>query len=100
MRRSMSQKTRPAPWRANASAVVVKVNDGTITVSPGPRSSSIADSSRAAVHEVVSSTSSAPVSSASSAAVRCANAPPEDGVAAAHRLLDVLELAALQGRVG
>ena len=60
------------PARAKASAVVVNVNDGTITVSPGPRSSSIAESSRAAVHEVVISTSAAPVCSASSAAARAA----------------------------
>ena len=58
----MSQKRMRAPSRTKASAVEVNVNDGTITVSPGSRSSSIADSSSAAVHEVVSSTSAAPVS--------------------------------------
>ena len=56
-RGSMSQKSRPAPCRANARPVLVKVNDGTMTVSPSCRSISIADSSRAAVHEVVISTS-------------------------------------------
>ena len=76
--RSMSQKTSPAPWRANASAVVVKVKEGTMTVSPGSRSSSIAESSRAAVHEVVSSTSSAPVCSARSAVARSVKFPPEE----------------------
>jgi hypothetical protein len=62
VRGSMSEKRMRAPSRTKASAVEVKVNDGTITVSPGRRSRSIADSSSAAVHEVVSSTSEAPVS--------------------------------------
>ena len=79
VRGSMSQKTRRAPWRAKASAVVMNVNDGTMTVSPGFRSRSIADISSAAVHDVVSSTSSAPISSASSCAARVENSPPEAG---------------------
>jgi hypothetical protein len=79
VRGSMSQKTRPAPWRANASPVLVKVKDGTITVSPSSRSSSIADSSRAAVHDVVISTSAEPVSARRIAAARRANSPPDAG---------------------
>ena len=79
MRGSMSQNSSRAPCRANASAVLVNVNDGTTTVSPGSRSSIIADSSSADVHEVVSSTSWAPVSSASSTEARAANSPPEAG---------------------
>ena len=75
----MSQKTSRAPCRTYASAVVVKVNDGTTTVSPGPMSSSIADSSIADVHDVVSSTSSAPVTSARIAAARAENSPPFPG---------------------
>ena len=78
----------------------MNVKDGTITVSPGARSSSMADSSRAAVHEVVISTSSAPVCSASSAAVRSANAPPEDGCPLADGFLHVLELTALDRGAG
>jgi hypothetical protein len=74
----MSQNRIRAPWRAKASAVEVKVNDGTTTVSPGRRSSSIADISKAAVHEVVSSTSSAPVSCRSRSPTRVANGPDED----------------------
>jgi hypothetical protein len=73
----MSQNTRPAPWRANASPVLVKVNDGTMTVSPSCRSISIADSSRAAVHEVVISASAEPVWALSTSAALLANSPPE-----------------------
>jgi hypothetical protein len=69
----MSQNRSLAPCLANASAVVVNVKEGTTTVSPGPRSSIIAESSRADVQDVVSSTSAAPVSSASSAAARAEN---------------------------
>ena len=72
----MSQNRIRAPCRANASALVVNVNDGTITVSSGPRSSSIALSSSAVVHEVVSSTSSAPVSACRIAPARLENGPP------------------------
>src|SRR5680860_1722533 len=74
----MSQKRIRAPWRANASAVVVKVKEGTMTVSLGFRWSSIADSSRAEVHDVVSTTSSAPVCSVSNLAADAVNGPPEE----------------------
>ena len=63
------------PARANASAVVTKPNDGTTTVSPGPRSSSRAVISSAAVHDVVSRTSCAPSSSCSRPAARAENGP-------------------------
>ena len=78
VRGSMSQKRMRAPWRTKASAVEVNVNDGTITVSPGPRSSSIADSSSAAVHDVVSSTSAAPVSACRISTALRLNCPLED----------------------
>ena len=51
----MSAKTGFAPRRAKALAVETKVNDGTITSSPGLRSSSRAAISRAWVQLVVSS---------------------------------------------
>ncbi len=73
----MSQKRMRAPCRAKARALVVNVNDGTTTVSSGPRSSSIALSSSAVVHEVVSSTS-APVSSCRIAPTLLANGPPAE----------------------
>ena len=73
---SMSQKRIRAPWRAKARALLVKVNDGTTTVSPGPRPSSRQLSSRASVHEVVSSTSSAPVTCCRSWPVRFEKGPP------------------------
>ena len=60
--------------------MVVNVNDGTMTVSSGPRSSSIADSSSAEVQEVVSSTSSAPVRLREERAPPGSRSPPpEDG---------------------
>ena len=55
--------------------MVTKPNDGTTTVSPGPTSSSIADISSAAVHEVVSRTSAAPVSARSTSATSAENGP-------------------------
>jgi hypothetical protein len=73
----MSQKRMRAPCRANARALVVNVNDGTTTVSPGPRSSSIALSSSAEVQEVVSSTSE-PVSSFRIEPTRLENGPNEE----------------------
>ncbi len=74
----MSQKISLAPRLAKASALVEKVNDGTITVSPGWRSSSSAVSSRAAVHEVVSMTSCAPASSCRIVAARLLNGPDDE----------------------
>ena len=74
----MSQNLIFAPCRTNASAVVVNVNDGTITVSPGWRSSIRAVSSRADVHEVVSSTSWALNSASRISSARLTNSPPDD----------------------
>ena len=74
----MSQKTSSAPRLAKASALVENVNEGTTTVSPGWRSRSIADSSSAAVQEVVSMTSWAPESSWRMAAARLLKGPDED----------------------
>ena len=61
----MSTKTGRAPRSTNAFAVETNVNDGTITSSPGPMSSSSAAISRACVQDVVSSTRRAPRSSSS-----------------------------------
>ena len=52
----MSTKTMRAPMTAKAFAEDTKVNDGTITWSPASKSSSNAESSRAAVQDVVRST--------------------------------------------
>ena len=49
-----------APARTKARALVTKVKDGTITVSPGCRSSNKADISRALVQDVVKRTSAEP----------------------------------------
>ncbi len=73
----------------------MKVNDGTITVSPGCRSSSIADSSSAAVHDVVISTSAAPVSAREQLGGAPGELPAGGEVPAARGLLDVVELASL-----
>ena len=71
----MSQKRSLAPWRAKAVAVDVKVNDGTITTSPGSMSSSMADISSASVHDVVSSTSTASCQSRRMSCARALNSP-------------------------
>ncbi len=63
----MSMKTGRAPRNTNAAAVETKVNDGTITSSPGWISSSSAAISSECVQEVVSSTLGAPKISSSSA---------------------------------
>ena len=55
----MSTKTGVAPRIAMAVAVEVNVKRGQITSSPGPRSSRIAASSRAWVHDGVVSTAGA-----------------------------------------
>ena len=81
----MSQKISRAPRAAKARALVEKVNDGTITVSPGWRSSRSADSSRAAVQEVVSMTSWAPESACRTSRARALNGP-DDEVCPSRRL--------------
>src|SRR3954464_8001775 len=75
---STSQKSTRAPCRTKASAVVTKVNDGTITVSPGWRSSTIALSSNAEVHEVVRRTPAPPISSRMTSPARLENEPPDE----------------------
>ena len=62
---STSTKTIFAPRSTKALAVLTKVNDGTMTSSPGFTSSSSAASSMAEVPEVVSSALQAPVISSS-----------------------------------
>ena len=74
----MSQKSSRAPERANARAEVVNVNEGTTTESPGCRSSKRADSSSAEVHEVVSNTSSAPISTRSASPALTENSPDDE----------------------
>src|SRR5512140_421987 len=56
----MSMKTRRAPRRRYALVVLTNVKEGTITSSPGFRSSNRADISSAWVHEVVRRTFGAP----------------------------------------
>ena len=75
---SMSAKRIRAPCLAKARAVVVNVKDGTMTESPGPMSSIIADSSSAEVHDVVSNVSAAPVASVRISAARLEKGPPEE----------------------
>ncbi len=62
-----SQKTGLAPRRTKALTVETKVNDGTMTSSPGPMSSSRAAISSACVQEVVSSAFGTPSVCSSSA---------------------------------
>ena len=70
-----STNTVVAPRRQNALAVEQKVNEGTITSSPGPRSSSIADMSSAWVHDVVSKAAGALTIFVSSVLARSVNGP-------------------------
>ena len=61
----MSANTGLAPRSTKALAVETNVNDGTMTSSPGLRSSSSAAISRACVQEVVSSALGAPTACSS-----------------------------------
>ena len=90
---SMSAKRIVAPARANANAVVTKVNEGTITTSPGPMSSSSADSSSASVHDVVSKTSAGAELLREQCRHPRREATTARGVVAVDRLGDVVELA-------
>jgi hypothetical protein len=63
----ISTKTGFAPRKTNALAVEVKVNEGRMISSPCRESMSIAAISKAAVHDVVSSTFFTPSSLCSSA---------------------------------
>ena len=101
-RASRARCRRTGAWRPRArtpSAVDVNVNDGTTTVSSGPRSSSIAAISSAAVHEVVSSTSGAPSQSREQLAAARGERPRARRVAGLDRGLDVRELVALERRL-
>ena len=71
----MSTNTGTAPRSKNALTVETKVNDGTITSSPGSRSSSSADISSAWVHEVVSRQLPPPTRARSSSAARAVKGP-------------------------
>ena len=68
-----SQNTGFAPRRTKALAVETKVNDGTITSSPGRTSSSSAAISSACVHDVVTSARVTPSVCSSSAPHRWEN---------------------------
>src|SRR5947209_7591462 len=72
----MSTKTGTAPRNAIALAHDEKVKDGTITSSPGPRSSRRQASSSAAVPEQVSSALAAPVRASIRARARLVTTPP------------------------
>lgn len=75
---SMSTNTGVAPRSAKAAAVETKVNEGTITSSPGPNPPRRAAASSAAVQEWVSRARSAPVVSASQRSQRALNEPPAE----------------------
>jgi hypothetical protein len=80
---SISQKTIFAPTRANADAVATNVYDGTITSSPGSRSSTSAATSSAPVQLCVRSTCGAPVYCESHACtfLLCSRLPPKPPLA-------------------
>ena len=65
---------------ANAFAVDTKVNDGTMTSSPGAPSTRMAQISSAAVHELVSSARRAPVSLSSADSQRWVKGPLPDSL--------------------
>ena len=91
-------KTGRAPRRTNAFSVETNVNDGAITSSPGPTSSSRAAISSACVHDVVRSAFGTP----RTCSQHVLAAPREGAVARQPRALDrfahVVELAARNGR--
>ena len=89
----MSAKTGRAPRSTNAFTVETNVNDGTITSSPGRKSSSSAAISSACVHDVVSSARRTPSVLSSSAWQRLGERVVASERAGARRLRDVLELA-------
>ena len=66
----MSANLMFTPCRAYANAVVVNVNEGTMTVSSGPNSNISDVISSASVQDVVSSTSCTPTRSRSSSDAR------------------------------
>ncbi len=72
---STSTKTGTAPRRTNAFAVETNVYDGMMTSSPGVRSSRIAASSSACVHELVRSTRDDPVMAARRSELRTVHGP-------------------------
>ena len=90
----MSTNTGLAPKRTNALAVETKVNEGTITSSPGPRSQSMAAISRAAVQEGVSRTLWMPNRSSSSREHCLVKWPSPADIAQRDRLGDVVQLLA------
>ncbi len=75
-----SAKIGVNPCIANAFAVDTKVNEGTITSSPGRASSSSADISSAAVQELVRSAGCAPVSSRRRVSQPCVHGPLPDSL--------------------
>ena len=72
---SISANRNSAPFRVNASAVVTKVKEGTITLCFGVRFRSIEDNSSALVHDVVMRTSLAPSSDRSRLPARAEKGP-------------------------
>jgi len=71
----MSANTGRAPRSTYALTVDTKVNDGTMTSSPGARASKRPLISSACVHDVVSSARLAPISRSSSCSARRQNGP-------------------------